>query len=138
MKKLIFILSILLLVGCTPPTVEQEMPEVESDLEQKEFLFKKKGECWEICEPLYQEDVKSLPNEPLFSPRYYYSKEDNTCYYLSGFLGVSGGVTSVVKWIRDCLTNEEVAGYSLYDGKPSSKIEYEDYEEMESKLMGFD
>jgi len=93
MFKKIIVISLLLgsviLTGCSNNKKELELLKQQNDLLQKQVneqeiqndFFTKQTECKNICEKIYEEDKKQLPNDTVLNPTYVYNQEKNACFY---------------------------------------------------------
>jgi hypothetical protein len=109
--------------------------------DKKEFLFQKQTECMQICQVLYEDDKKSLP-EPknsVFNPRYVYNENKNACFYSGGWLGTNPDFLK--NRIVNCQTNEEVLTFMTLDDKVATKYcdtcvsSLEEYSRLEKEYM---
>lgn len=114
MKKIISIAIILVALSVSYFFViflPQEKQSIQTQ-EQQEFLFRKQSECKQICEKIYHED-RTDNQVTLFVPNYAYNKNLNTCFYSSGYIGQN----AIMRWVKNCMTNEEVVSLMSVDGK---------------------
>lgn len=100
--------------------------------QKQNFIFNKQRECRNICETIYKIEEKSLPDGTMFNPQYFYNEEKNTCYYSGGFIGTKEPL-SITKYIKNCLTNEEVVSYMKIGDKIFGVTE-EEFNKKEQEL----
>lgn len=88
-----------------------------------------KQRCQEAGLPLYERDRKDVDGSDatLFEPEFGYSKELKTCLYAGGLLGTRDGITTIIKWVKDSYSNQELISYSEVNGEAfaGSRQEFE-------------
>ncbi len=107
------------------------------DLKEDEFIFNKKKECPSLCQPLYDIDVKWLPEGGVLSPpEYAYNKELNTCLY-SNSQKIDSSNQSF-QYVFDCSSNEELLFHLIKNGELIRDMPLEEFKQKKYELMSIE
>lgn len=111
----ILIISISVAYYFTIFMTTQELKRTEQ--EKQSFLFEKQTECKKVCQSIYENDKKSLPNSSILDPQYVYNENRNACFYSGGSINTSLDV--FIRQIVNCQTNEKVLTFVTVGDKVS-------------------
>ena len=119
MKKIIiWMVTLFILTSCNSNSedikkianLEKEIQ--ENNIKEKEFIFKKKKECFDLCSKIYKDH--NVENDlSYFNPIFFYSKQNNSCYYEWGNVKKDW----IERIVQNCLSNEIELIYIVSNNK---------------------